>query len=522
METPVASERPRLNLKPRTLPVGSEDPDAKESGKNNVFGEARPREAVIAARSGVKEDELIKELAAKEWQGNIRLTKSQEEEKNVFEADISSAKEKLKSDIDPGATAALNAEIILKEKRLEDLMKSFEEMAFKQAKEGGIRRDRSREFEQNQANLQQRVNQNVPNPQGFGRGYGTPTEDAFGAQFGGVQGQGPTQGYNVSTNRRGGYSGGPGRSPPTQGAMDGRGMGRGRGHYDDKGGGGRGFGRGNAGSLGRGGQNYYQEGQNQHGYYKNTEEYRHPQQHGYESQHEGRGGGRGRVGNWQSDQGPNRGQDDWNSQERTEPIQRGGGSFYDDSYYNNNQQRGRGGGQGYNNRGQGYEQRPSGHVQSGRGRGDYVPRGDSYENNRSGRGYNRGGHDMNGGQGRGYGSNNYNAPPSPGSLSQKYDRGGSFNDLLLEEPRQYNAGGNYNTGGANYNAGGGSYNTGGRNPGNYDGGRGANNQRDDNQGYGEGRGRGRGRSKEERGAYDSRVNSDLVQFTQHGDQYGDR
>ena len=38
----------------------------------NPFGAARPREQVIAERTGKKETDVLKEQAAKEWKPNVR------------------------------------------------------------------------------------------------------------------------------------------------------------------------------------------------------------------------------------------------------------------------------------------------------------------------------------------------------------------------------------------------------------------------------------------------------------------
>jgi len=39
----------------------------------NPFGAARPREQVIAERTGKKEQEVLKEQAAKEWKKNVSI-----------------------------------------------------------------------------------------------------------------------------------------------------------------------------------------------------------------------------------------------------------------------------------------------------------------------------------------------------------------------------------------------------------------------------------------------------------------
>jgi hypothetical protein len=42
----------------------------------NPFGAARPREQVIAERTGKKEQEVLKEQAAKEWKKNVNIALS--------------------------------------------------------------------------------------------------------------------------------------------------------------------------------------------------------------------------------------------------------------------------------------------------------------------------------------------------------------------------------------------------------------------------------------------------------------
>eukprot|EP00959_Pyramimonas_sp_CCMP1952_P378184 7922166-Pyramimonas_sp.AAC.2 len=128
----------------------------------SVFGEARPREKIIAEKLGVDETELIKEQASKDFALNLRLTKAQLEQKEAAMADVASAKEKLGQNEDPNVQAELQAELESKESILAELLKSFEvrahvrcaqtfstprELALKQAKEGGIRRDRAAEAE---------------------------------------------------------------------------------------------------------------------------------------------------------------------------------------------------------------------------------------------------------------------------------------------------------------------------------------------------------------------------------------
>ena len=73
-------ERPKLNLKPRDE-VAAQDLQKKAAAKakSNPFGDAKPRESVLAKRDGVDEAAVLKKEAAA-WKPRLRLSREQEEE----------------------------------------------------------------------------------------------------------------------------------------------------------------------------------------------------------------------------------------------------------------------------------------------------------------------------------------------------------------------------------------------------------------------------------------------------------
>lgn len=134
--------RPKLSLQPRGSASDIASSSPAKSSRPNPFGAARPREQVIAERTGKKEQEILKEQAAKEWKKNIVLTEQQREEKKAAEAELSFARSELVKEVDPTKSKALREEVNLMEKKLDELLASFEEIAVQTAQSGGSRRPR--------------------------------------------------------------------------------------------------------------------------------------------------------------------------------------------------------------------------------------------------------------------------------------------------------------------------------------------------------------------------------------------
>jgi hypothetical protein len=66
-DAPAPAGRPRLNLKPRDPSAAAKLAEERDaSAKPSPFGAAKPREAILAARTGKKEEDILKEDASKE------------------------------------------------------------------------------------------------------------------------------------------------------------------------------------------------------------------------------------------------------------------------------------------------------------------------------------------------------------------------------------------------------------------------------------------------------------------------
>merc|ERR1719387_3476920 len=111
------AERPRLNLKKRDDAAAADlEKKAAAKAKSNPFGDAKPRESVLAKRDGVDEAAVLKKEAAA-WKPRLRLTREQEEEQKAPEAELAT-----------------------KEAALAAMVKGFEDLAVKAAREGTGRR----------------------------------------------------------------------------------------------------------------------------------------------------------------------------------------------------------------------------------------------------------------------------------------------------------------------------------------------------------------------------------------------
>ncbi|XP_024529600.1 eukaryotic translation initiation factor 4B2-like [Selaginella moellendorffii] len=122
--------RPKLNLQPRSSVADLAGMGAKYANKPSPFGAARPREQVLAERQGKKEEDVFKEQAQKEWKGSIILTEPQREEKRAAEAELASARRELEAEVDPVKLKTLKEDVIIKQRKLEGLLNSFEASLF--------------------------------------------------------------------------------------------------------------------------------------------------------------------------------------------------------------------------------------------------------------------------------------------------------------------------------------------------------------------------------------------------------
>jgi hypothetical protein len=241
-------ERPRLNLKPRDeSAVKKAELDRAHSGKANPFGAAKPREAVLANRSGKTESEILQEEVAKE-KLKLRLTPEQAQEKEGIETQLGELKEAISLEEDDEKKATLQEELTAGQGKLDALMDSVRKLTLDAAARGEIQRPSER-----------RAALEAQQQQQGGPGYG-------GGDQGGYDGYpgmgGPPQQYGGGGGRGGGGGGGYGGRGGGGGGRGGRGFSDGGGYgggggFDNFGGGSQGYGGG--GSGGGGGFGGYQE-----------------------------------------------------------------------------------------------------------------------------------------------------------------------------------------------------------------------------------------------------------------------
>uniref|UniRef100_A0A0C9S7Y2 TSA: Wollemia nobilis Ref_Wollemi_Transcript_7299_1760 transcribed RNA sequence n=1 Tax=Wollemia nobilis TaxID=56998 RepID=A0A0C9S7Y2_9CONI len=143
-EEGTVGSRPKLTLQPRGSAADSAPSSASKPARANPFGNARPREQVIAEREGKQETEVLKEQAKKDWKSSIKLTEAQREEKKAVEAELLYAKKELEEETDPVRAKLLQDEVESKESKLNELLESFEKMAIQSPQSGMGRRPSDR------------------------------------------------------------------------------------------------------------------------------------------------------------------------------------------------------------------------------------------------------------------------------------------------------------------------------------------------------------------------------------------
>eukprot|EP00879_Flechtneria_rotunda_P004671 GHRR01004933.1.p1 GENE.GHRR01004933.1~~GHRR01004933.1.p1 ORF type:complete len:299 (+),score=89.26 GHRR01004933.1:92-988(+) len=232
--------RPRLNLKPRDETAAKQLELNRSASGKNPFGDAKPREAVLASRTGKSETEILVEEVKAE-KPKLRLNAQQLEDKRAAEAAVAEVQELLAAEPDEAAQAGIREELAARQAQLDELMAGFEKLALEAAAKGEFARP-SEWRRQQQLLLESQGSADngyggvgdLPGIGGYSRGgsYG-------GYRDGGRSGYG---GYNRDGGAGSGYRDGPGGRPggsyrePGGGYGDRKGGFGGRGGYQDRGG----------------------------------------------------------------------------------------------------------------------------------------------------------------------------------------------------------------------------------------------------------------------------------------------
>ena len=119
-------QRKRLNLKPRddarAAQLQSQSSLAQQT--SSLFGDAKPRERIIADRDGKTEEEVLREEVRKE-KLHLRLTQEQNQVRLSAEAAVKEVEEQVEAEADEGRRKALQAELGARRDALDGLMERF-------------------------------------------------------------------------------------------------------------------------------------------------------------------------------------------------------------------------------------------------------------------------------------------------------------------------------------------------------------------------------------------------------------
>ncbi|GMH38275.1 hypothetical protein BSKO_06159 [Bryopsis sp. KO-2023] len=126
-EVPLHERKP-LELAPRNEEKAKLKSPVRSSKKSNPFGDARPREEVLASRTGQSEMEILRHEAEQEHL-RLRLTPQQENEKRQLEVEILEAEKMLAAARDEHTRLRLAKELHQRRQELEKLVEEFEKLA---------------------------------------------------------------------------------------------------------------------------------------------------------------------------------------------------------------------------------------------------------------------------------------------------------------------------------------------------------------------------------------------------------
>lgn len=130
-------ERKRLQLKPRDPAAAAriEEERLRDSHAASLFGDAKPREVVIADRVGKSEEDVVKEEVKKE-KLHLRLSPEQNQERMSHEAAVKEIEKQIEGESDEKKRDLLQVELKLRQDRLDALMERFVNATLETAKSG--------------------------------------------------------------------------------------------------------------------------------------------------------------------------------------------------------------------------------------------------------------------------------------------------------------------------------------------------------------------------------------------------
>ncbi len=226
---PVPQQRRRLNLKPRDDKRAAEIQRKSSllTATSSLFGDSKPREAIIADRDGKTEEEVVREEVRKE-RLQLRLPPEQNQERLSGQAAVAEIEEQMNQEADEKKRAILKAELVARQQKLDRLMERFAKEALSEGEKHVGQRERYKPTRDSTDGAAVHVGMSNPMIPGVGGGFHRPpTHVAYPNQF--VVRGGPNGGYgdgngrgrhahnsgNIDTTQMGhvGYGGGGPRPP---------------------------------------------------------------------------------------------------------------------------------------------------------------------------------------------------------------------------------------------------------------------------------------------------------------------
>lgn len=206
--TKAPTQRRRLHLKPRDPQAAAKKEEERLRGSHSgsLFGDAKPREVVIADRVGKTEEDVLKEEVKKE-KLHLRLTPEQNQERMSHEAAVKEVQQQIDGETDEKKKDLLQVELDARQKKLDELMEQFVHVTLEHAKSGEAPR---------MSQLRKQQQEQVHVAPGYTTVPPVAQQPFYSNRYN------PTQQYHQNSQGRGGYS---------QGGKGGH-TSHGRGHYN--------------------------------------------------------------------------------------------------------------------------------------------------------------------------------------------------------------------------------------------------------------------------------------------------
>ncbi len=188
---PGTRQRRRLNLKPRDDKRAAElqRKSSLLTATSSLFGDSKPREAIIADRDGKTEEEIVREEVRKE-RLQVRLPPEQNQERLSGQAAVAEIEEQMKQEADEKKLSILKAELAARQQKLDRLLERFAKEALSEREKHAGQRERYKPTRGSTDGAGVHVGMATPAIPGVGGGFHRPYPNQY------VPHGGPNGGYD--------------------------------------------------------------------------------------------------------------------------------------------------------------------------------------------------------------------------------------------------------------------------------------------------------------------------------------